>query len=307
MDLHHEFTVPVPVQDAWRVLLDIERVAPCMPGATVEDYDGKTITGSVKVKVGPITLTYRGTAVFEEQDEAAHRMVLVASGREARGQGTARATVTGTLSERDGGTAVSVRTDLTVTGRPAQFGRGVMAEVGDKLVGRFADCLSERLKESDRPTEPSGRPEESDRPTEPSGRPEESARPTEPSGRPEESDRPTEPSGRPEESGGREESSGPLEPRESAPLAGSSGRAEESGRRAESSGRPADSGRPAASELLNKPTLPLRSAAEPIDLVRTAAGPVAKRLAAALAAAAAATLVFSRLRRVLRVRHRRHH
>ncbi|MFF1706575.1 SRPBCC domain-containing protein [Streptomyces sp. NPDC058252] len=294
MDLHHEFTVPVPVQDAWRVLLDIERVAPCMPGATVEDYDGKTITGSVKVKVGPITLTYRGTAVFEEQDEAAHRMVLVASGREARGQGTARATVTGTLSERDGGTAVSVRTDLTVTGRPAQFGRGVMAEVGDKLVGRFADCLSERLKESDRPTEPSGRPEESDRPTEPSGRPEES-------------DRPTEPSGRPEESGGREESSGPPEPRESAPLAGASGRTEESGRRAESSGRPADSGRPAASELLNKPTLPLRSAAEPIDLVRTAAGPVAKRLAAALAAAAAATLVFSRLRRVLRVRHRRHH
>ncbi|MFD4623726.1 SRPBCC domain-containing protein [Streptomyces sp. NPDC058475] len=281
MDLHHEFTVPVPVQDAWRVLLDIERVAPCMPGATVEDYDGKTITGSVKVKVGPITLTYRGTAVFEEQDEAAHRMVLVASGREARGQGTARATVTGTLSERDGGTAVSVRTDLTVTGRPAQFGRGVMAEVGDKLVGRFADCLSERLKESDRPTEPSGRPEESDRPTEPSGRP--------------------------EESGGREESSGPPEPRESTPLAGSSGRTEESGRRAESSGRPADSGRPAASELLNKPTLPLRSAAEPIDLVRTAAGPVAKRLAAALAAAAAATLVFSRLRRVLRVRHRRHH
>ncbi|MFD4565885.1 SRPBCC domain-containing protein [Streptomyces sp. NPDC058467] len=294
MDLHHEFTVPVPVQDAWRVLLDIERVAPCMPGATVEDYDGKTITGSVKVKVGPITLTYRGTAVFEEQDEAAHRMVLVASGREARGQGTARATVTGTLSERDGGTAVSVRTDLTVTGRPAQFGRGVMAEVGDKLVGRFADCLSERLKESDRPTEPSGRPEES-------------ARPTEPSGRPEESDRPTKPSGRPEESGGREESAGPPEPRESAPLAGSSGRTEESGRRAESSGRPADSGRPAASELLNKPTLPLRSAAEPIDLVRTAAGPVAKRLAAALAAAAAATLVFSRLRRILRVRHRRHH
>jgi carbon monoxide dehydrogenase subunit G len=148
MDLHHEFTVPVPVQDAWRVLLDIERVAPCMPGATVEEYDGKTVTGSVKVKVGPITVTYRGTAVFEEQDEAAHRMVLIASGKETRGQGTARATVTGTLSEHDGGTAVSVRTDLTVTGRPAQFGRGVMAEVGDKLVGQFADCLSERLHET---------------------------------------------------------------------------------------------------------------------------------------------------------------
>jgi carbon monoxide dehydrogenase subunit G len=145
MELHHEFTVPVPVDDAWRALLDIERVAPCMPGATVEDYDGKTVTGSVKVKVGPITVTYKGTAVFEEQDESAHRMVLIASGRETRGQGTARATVTGALTGDDGGTAVSVRTDLTVTGRPAQFGRGVMAEVGDRLVGQFAKCLSERL------------------------------------------------------------------------------------------------------------------------------------------------------------------
>ncbi|MGP4007320.1 SRPBCC family protein [Streptomyces sp. 4N124] len=148
MELHHEFTVPVPVDDAWRTLLDIERVAPCMPGASVEEYDGKTVTGSVKVKVGPITVTYKGTAVFEEQDESAHRMVLIASGRETRGQGTARATVTGTLSERDGGTAVSVRTDLTVTGRPAQFGRGVLAEVGDRLVGQFAACLSERLGET---------------------------------------------------------------------------------------------------------------------------------------------------------------
>ncbi|MEU1271517.1 SRPBCC family protein [Streptomyces sp. NPDC005799] len=145
MELHHEFSVPVPVDDAWRTLLDIERVAPCMPGATVEEYDGKTVTGAVKVKVGPITVTYKGTAVFEEQDEAAHRMVLIASGRETRGQGTARATVTGTLSERDGGTAVSVRTDLTVTGRPAQFGRGVLAEVGDRLVGQFAQCLSEKI------------------------------------------------------------------------------------------------------------------------------------------------------------------
>lgn len=147
MELHHEFTVPVPVDDAWRALLDIERVAPCMPGASVEDYDGKTVTGSVKVKVGPITVTYKGTAVFEEQDESAHRMVLIASGRETRGQGTARATVTGTLTGQNGGTAVSVRTDLAVTGRPAQFGRGVMAEVGDRLVGQFARCLAERLGE----------------------------------------------------------------------------------------------------------------------------------------------------------------
>ncbi|MFJ3772583.1 SRPBCC family protein [Streptomyces sp. NPDC090075] len=150
MELHHEFTVPVPADEAWRALLDIERVAPCLPGAVVEDYDGKTVTGSVKVKVGPVTVAYRGTAVFEEQDASAHRMVLLASGRETRGQGTARATVTATLTEREGATAVSVRTDLTVTGRPAQFGRGVLAEVGDRLVGQFATCLAERLTERPR-------------------------------------------------------------------------------------------------------------------------------------------------------------
>jgi carbon monoxide dehydrogenase subunit G len=161
MELHHEFTVPVPVDDAWRALLDIERVAPCMPGATVEDYDGKTVNGSVKVKVGPITVTYKGTAVFEEQDESARRMVLIASGRETRGQGTARATVTSTLTEQDaGGTVVSVRTDLTVTGRPAQFGRGVMAEVGDRIIGQFAQNLAAQLgeKPQDTPPEPADEP-----------------------------------------------------------------------------------------------------------------------------------------------------
>ncbi|WP_328979692.1 SRPBCC family protein [Streptomyces canus] len=171
MELHHEFTVPVPVDEAWRALLDIERVAPCMPGASVEDYDGKTVTGSVKVKVGPITVTYRGTAVFEEQDESAHRMVLIASGRETRGQGTARATVTGTLTGQDGGTAVSVRTDLAVTGRPAQFGRGVMAEVGDRLVGQFARCLAERLGEPERIPGRSGEPETAPEPVRPTQEP----------------------------------------------------------------------------------------------------------------------------------------
>ncbi|WP_330324039.1 SRPBCC family protein [Streptomyces pseudovenezuelae] len=162
MELHHEFTVPVPVDEAWRALLDIERVAPCMPGAVVEDYDGRTVTGSVKVKVGPITVTYKGTAVFEEQDEAAHRLVLIASGREIRGQGTARATVTGTLTGQDGGTAVSVRTELAVTGRPAQFGRGVLAEVGDRLVGRFSACLAERLGEREEAPEAARTAEEAD-------------------------------------------------------------------------------------------------------------------------------------------------
>ncbi|MEU0912688.1 SRPBCC family protein [Streptomyces althioticus] len=165
MELRHEFTVPVPVDDVWRALLDIERVAPCLPGATVEEYDGRTVTGSVRVKVGPVTVTYKGTAVFEERDEEARRVVLVAGGRDARGQGTARATVTGTLGERDGGTAVTVHTDLTVTGRPAQFGRGVMSEVGERIIGRFAACLAQRL------TEPAdGRDEAREAPTASGGR-----------------------------------------------------------------------------------------------------------------------------------------
>jgi hypothetical protein len=121
-------------------------------------------------------VTYRGTAVFEEQDESAHRMVLIASGKETRGQGTARATVTGTLAGRDGGTAVSVRTDLTVTGRPAQFGRGVMAEVGDKLVGQFAECLARRLNE---PTTPEPEPVQAAQPVQPV-QPVETVRPVEP-------------------------------------------------------------------------------------------------------------------------------
>ncbi|WP_328666287.1 SRPBCC family protein [Streptomyces sp. NBC_00322] len=145
MELQHSFTVPVPVDEAWRVLLDIERVAPCMPGASVEGFDGETIEGAVKVRVGPVTVTYRGTATFQEKDESAHRIVLAAKGKEVRGQGTASATVTGTLADRDGATAVVVVTDLTITGRPAQFGRGVMAEVGNKLIGRFADCLAQQL------------------------------------------------------------------------------------------------------------------------------------------------------------------
>ncbi|MFK4225874.1 SRPBCC family protein [Streptomyces sp. NPDC019890] len=149
MELHHSFTVPVPVDEAWPALLDIERVAPCMPGATVEGFDGETVEGAVKVRVGPITVTYRGTATFREKDESAHRIVLAAQGKDVRGQGTASATVTATLADRDGATSVIVLTDLTITGRPAQFGRGVMAEVGDKLIGRFADCLSRQLADTE--------------------------------------------------------------------------------------------------------------------------------------------------------------
>jgi carbon monoxide dehydrogenase subunit G len=146
MKLEHEFTVPAPVEDAWRVLLDVERVAPCMPGAALTSVDGDDFTGTVKVKVGPIQVTYKGQARFAVKDDAAHRAVLEASGKEARGSGTAAATVSAVL-EADGPsrTKVKVETDLNITGRPAQFGRGVMADVGAKLIGQFADCLADEL------------------------------------------------------------------------------------------------------------------------------------------------------------------
>ena len=146
MELEHRFSVPVPVRQAWDVLLDVERIAPCMPGATVESFDGETIVGRVKVKVGPIQVTYAGTARFSEKDESARRAVIEAAAKEARGSGTANATITAQLQD-DGGssTNVTVTTDLAITGKPAQFGRGVMVEVGNKLLGRFADCLAGEL------------------------------------------------------------------------------------------------------------------------------------------------------------------
>jgi carbon monoxide dehydrogenase subunit G len=145
MKLEHEFTVPAPVDEAWKVLLDVEKVAPCMPGAALTSVDGDEFTGTVKVKVGPIQVTYKGQAKFVEKDDANHRAVIEASGKEARGSGTAAATVTATLTQSGTQTKAHVVTDLNITGRPAQFGRGVMADVGAKLIGQFADCLSEEL------------------------------------------------------------------------------------------------------------------------------------------------------------------
>ncbi len=145
MQLEHRFSVPVPVGQAWDVLLDVERIAPCMPGATVESFDGETIEGRVKVKVGPIQVTYAGTAKFVEKDEGARRAVIDANAKEARGSGTAAATITAVLTASGDGTDVVVTTDLQITGKPAQFGRGVMVEVGNKLLGRFADCLADEL------------------------------------------------------------------------------------------------------------------------------------------------------------------
>jgi uncharacterized protein len=145
--MDHSFTVPVPPEQAWDVLLDVERIAPCMPGATVEEFDGEVVTGRIKIKVGPVSLTYRGTAKFTERDPEAHVVVIEASGKETRGAGTASATVRASLEPESSGqaTKVTIHTTMNVTGRPAQFGRGVMVEVGGKLVEKFADNLAQLI------------------------------------------------------------------------------------------------------------------------------------------------------------------
>ncbi|MEV0313795.1 carbon monoxide dehydrogenase subunit G [Nonomuraea fuscirosea] len=147
MRFEHEFTVPVPIEQAWAVLLDVERVAPCLPGAALDIFEGDEFTGRMKVKVGPITVTYRGTAKFQDVDKDSYTLTIQASGKEARGSGTASATVKARLQERDEATLVTVETSFNVTGRPAQFGRGVMAEVGGKLIERFADNLAALISE----------------------------------------------------------------------------------------------------------------------------------------------------------------
>jgi carbon monoxide dehydrogenase subunit G len=147
MEMDHSFTVPVSPDRAWDVLLDVERIAPCMPGAIVEEFDGEVVTGRIKVKVGPVSLTYRGTAKFTERDPDAKNIVLEASGKETRGSGTASATVQAWLEPESAGeaTKVSMHTTMNVTGRPAQFGRGVIVEVGGKLVEQFAQNLRQQI------------------------------------------------------------------------------------------------------------------------------------------------------------------
>jgi carbon monoxide dehydrogenase subunit G len=148
VQLENTFTVAAPIDEAWKVLLDPERVARCMPGATLDEAEGDEFKGRVKVKVGPIVVTYQGTAKFVEKDEQAHRAVIDAAGKESRGSGTARATVTTALIERGEQTEVTVVTDLNITGRPAQFGRGVIADVAGKLTDTFATNLAGELSGS---------------------------------------------------------------------------------------------------------------------------------------------------------------
>jgi hypothetical protein len=141
VELVHEFSVPVPVERAWEVLTDVQRIAPCMPGAQLTDVDGDTYHGQVKIKVGPISAQYKGTASFAERDEAARRVVLKANGRDSRGQGNATATVTATMTPDGTGTSVHITTDLSISGRVAQFGRGVMGDVSAKLLEQFVRNL----------------------------------------------------------------------------------------------------------------------------------------------------------------------
>jgi carbon monoxide dehydrogenase subunit G len=145
VELEHRFEVPVGIETAWSTLLDMEKVGPCFPGATLDTVDGDSFTGSVKIKLGPIQLTYKGKAKIVEKDPVAHRAKIEASGN-ASSASTAAMLVTATATPISANrTAVDLVTTLSITGRPAQFGRGVMVEVGNKLIGQFADAVSTQL------------------------------------------------------------------------------------------------------------------------------------------------------------------
>ncbi|RYB88806.1 carbon monoxide dehydrogenase [Nocardioides glacieisoli] len=159
MELTHRFTVPIGVEETWEHFNDIASVAECFPGAQVTEADSDSFAGSVKVKLGPIALLYNGTGTFVEKDEAAHRFVVDAKGKDKRGNGTAGANVVVTMTDAGGSTDVSVQTDLAITGKPAQFGRGVMQDVSDKLLGQFVACLEQRLTAPEpAPAEPAPAP-----------------------------------------------------------------------------------------------------------------------------------------------------
>jgi len=147
MQLENSFTIDAPIEKAWEALNTPQTIAPCFPGATLTEYEGDSFSGTVKVKLGPISLTYKGKGVYKERDDAAHRVVIDASGRDSRGNGTAEATVVGTMTA-DGPdkTAVTMVTDMKITGRPAQFGRGVISDVADKIIGQFASCVASKLQ-----------------------------------------------------------------------------------------------------------------------------------------------------------------
>jgi uncharacterized protein len=152
--IENEFVVSAPVQQAWEAMLDLERIAPCLPGASIDEASDEEYQGTMAIKLGPISARYRGTVNVEEADEENHRAVLRANGKETRGQGSASATITTTLYEENGNTRVHVETDMQVAGRVAQFGRGIMQDVAEELMGRFSTCLEQEVVRSGAEEEP---------------------------------------------------------------------------------------------------------------------------------------------------------
>jgi carbon monoxide dehydrogenase subunit G len=147
MELQHSFRVPISIDEAWTTFNDLERIAPCLPGAQLTSVEGDDFAGKAKVKVGPVTMQFAGTGRFVERDEAGYRAVIEATGKDSRGNGTASATVTARLQADGDGTTVLVDTDLKVTGKVAQFGKGMISEIGGKLLDQFAACLATTLAE----------------------------------------------------------------------------------------------------------------------------------------------------------------
>jgi carbon monoxide dehydrogenase subunit G len=169
MEITDSFRVSTPIDATWKVLLDIERIAPCLPGAELQEIEGDEFRGVVKVKVGPITAQYKGAARFAEVDEANRRVVLDASGRDTRGQGNAKATISVDMADDGGGTKVDIRTDLQITGKVAQFGRGVLADVSTKLLGQFVENLErDVLAQAAVPASPASTPASTPAPSAPS-------------------------------------------------------------------------------------------------------------------------------------------
>jgi uncharacterized protein len=274
MELTNEFVVPVAVDDAWKLLTDVELIAPCMPGAELQEIDGEEYRGIVKVKVGPITAQYKGKATFVEKDDAAHKAVLRAEGRDTRGQGNANATITATLESEGDGTKVKVVTDLAITGRAAQFGRGVMADVSTKLLGQFVDCLEKNVLGAGAGTVAEAAPTGEATPSTQEAPAEVGAGRASATG------------------GGGAAPAGPVtrEPGGASDAALTSGASGHNGSR---SAEPADTVSSGPRQVISRP-------AEPVDLLGTAGSPVMKRLLPAVIGALVAFLVGRWLRR----RHR---
>jgi carbon monoxide dehydrogenase subunit G len=264
MELTNEFVVPVAVDDAWKLLTDVERIAPCMPGAELQEIDGADYRGIVKVKVGPITAQYKGKATFVEKDDAAHKAVLRAEGRDTRGQGNANATITATLESEGDGTKVKVVTDLAITGRAAQFGRGVMADVSTKLLGQFVDCLEKNVLGAGAAAPADAAPAAQEAPAEVGA-------------------------GRAAASGG-----GGATP---APVTREPGGASDAALVGGASGHNGSKSAESAATVSSGPRQVVSRPAEPVDLLGTAGSPVIKRLLPALAGALLAFIVGRRLRR----------